>query len=440
LLVLVAVVVLASCDWPTYHGNNTRGAVFPGSVSVHSMSTAWQRSLDGAVYASPVLIGSTLVVATENDTLYGINASSGSIDWTWHIASPVSLSQLSALGAPCGNIGPLGITGTPAYDSATNRLFAVAETLDSLGRVVHLLVAVDPATGPPLPRPVPVPVSPPHANSAAHQQRGALTVTAGRVYIPYGGLAGDCGQYQGTLVSRRTDGTGTNSSYTIPTAREAGIWTPPGATVTPNGDLLVAAGNGASLGSAYDGSDAVIELRPDLTLAARFTPSTWPTDNQNDRDLGSSGPALVSSGGTDYVLQIGKSGTAYVLRRAGLGLVRSAPICTSFGGSAVAGSTVYAPCSDGVRAVAVAADGTPRALWKANGGNGQSPPGSPVIFQGSVLATNSNDGRLYALNPSNGVATASLAVGPLTRFATPALDSGHAYVGTTTGVVAVALG
>src|SRR5690242_21541856 len=31
-------------------------------------------------------------------------------------------------GLPCGNIDPLGITGTPAYDATTGSVFVVAET------------------------------------------------------------------------------------------------------------------------------------------------------------------------------------------------------------------------------------------------------------------------------------------------------------------------
>jgi outer membrane protein assembly factor BamB len=245
------------------------------------------------------------------------------------------------------------------------------------------------------------------------------------------------------VASHRTDGTGTNAYYTVPTTREAGIWTPPGPTITPNGNLLVAAGNGAST-TTYDGSDAVIELNPSLQFVRRFFPASWQDDNRFDRDLGSTGPAFVSSGGRDFVVQVGKTPTAYVLNRSNLSLAHSGAVCGAgkgaFGGSAVGGSTVYEPCDDGVRAIAIDASGNPRVLWRANGGDGTNPMGSPVIYQGSVLATNRNNGTLYALNPANGQTTARLAVGTVTRFATPALDTNRAYVGTTSGVVAVALG
>jgi outer membrane protein assembly factor BamB len=65
--------------------------------------------------------------------------------------------------------------------------------------------------------------------------------------------------------------------------------------------------------------------------------------------------------------------------------------------------------------------------------------GSPVVYGPSVLTPDFRNGRLYALNATNGTAATSFPVGTLTRFATPALDTGRAYVGTTSGVVAVAL-
>ena len=46
-------------------------------------------------------------------------------------------------GLPCGDIDPLGITGTMAYDRITGRVFAVAETAGGS----HTLVGLDAETG-----------------------------------------------------------------------------------------------------------------------------------------------------------------------------------------------------------------------------------------------------------------------------------------------------
>ena len=64
---------------------------------------------------------------------------------------------------PCGDIDPLGITGTPAYDPGTGLVFVVAETADAR----HTLAGIDVATGAVvLRRPVP----PPPGAEIAHRE------------------------------------------------------------------------------------------------------------------------------------------------------------------------------------------------------------------------------------------------------------------------------
>lgn len=218
----VAVVLLAAtvgatgclpADWPTYHRDNRCTGLDPGFRPVNRLVPGWRRTLDGAVYASPVVAAGTLVVATENNGVYGFDPANGRRRWYRRLAPPVRLSRLAQLGAPCGNIDPLGVTGTPAYDPRTRRVFVVTESEERPGRIVHRLVGLDPASGAVrLSRPVP----PPRGDPAAHQQRSALVIANGRVYVPYGGLAGDCGSYVGSVVAGRTDGTGGLDSFAAP--------------------------------------------------------------------------------------------------------------------------------------------------------------------------------------------------------------------------------
>ena len=100
-----------------------------------------------------------------------------------------------------GDIDPLGITGTPVYDPQTGLVFAVAE----IQGPAHMLVGVDVKTGQLKVRRL---VDAPGEDPQVHQQRAALALYQGRVYIAYGGLDGDCGNYHGKVVAARTDGTG----------------------------------------------------------------------------------------------------------------------------------------------------------------------------------------------------------------------------------------
>ncbi len=422
--------VLTGCDWATYHANAGRTGVLPTFSSATTLTGAWSRTLDGAVYASPIVHDGNVFVATEGGSIYSFTASGG-LRWRTHMANPVRLGDLATRGVNCGNIDPLGITGTPVFDPVTGRIFAVDETLVT-GSVQHQLVAVNPTTGAVIARRL---VQPPHGVAAAHQQRGALAVTGGHVLVTFGGLNGDCGNYVGAVVSIRTDMTGAQTSYSIPTSREGGIWTPPGPTVLADGSILVTDGNGAST-TTYDGSDSVVHLSAGLRLLDRFSPSTWQADNAADLDLGSMGPAVTSNG---YVVQSGKRGVTYVLRLSHLGGIRgqvsSVTGCRAFGGAAVSGSTVFLPCTNGVQRADIGSNGSIRVSWQSTG-----VPGSPVIYGNSLLATAQSQGRLYLLDPTSGRTRASLFVGSLSRFATPALDSGRAYVGTLTGLVAVRIG
>src|SRR6266568_5109749 len=128
----------SSTDWTTYHRNNARTGLVENAPDPHQLTRAWNVQLDGAVYAEPLVVGGRVIVATEGDSLYALNRNTGQVQWRTNVGSPVPLSTL-----PCGNIDPLGITGTPVYDPATGLVFAVAE----IQGPAHILVGVDVATG-----------------------------------------------------------------------------------------------------------------------------------------------------------------------------------------------------------------------------------------------------------------------------------------------------
>jgi outer membrane protein assembly factor BamB len=408
-------------DWPTYHRDNARTGV--ANISpVNRITAGWTAQLDGAVYGQPLVVAGEVLAATENNTVYALDPANGSVRWSTHLGTPMPRGDL-----PCGNIDPLGITSTMAYDAASGIVFAVAESTGAH----HTLYGLDARTGRvALTRAA----EPPHGQPIAHQQRSALTVLNGRVYVAYGGLAGDCGPYIGAVVSVPIVGHEPIASYAIPTTREGGIWSPGGGTVA-NGQLLYAVGNGESIQGGYDGSDSILALRPDLTLADRFAPDTWAEDNAADLDLGSMTPAVVSG----HAFVAGKRGVGYTVRLDHLGglggEVAQAPVCTAYGGSAVSGDTVYLPCSDGTRAVRVSGDGSITVLWQAP----VHAAGSPVLGGGAVWVVDYDGGVLYLLDPGSGAVRQQLALSTMPHFTSPTVVAGHAFIGTMTGVAAVTI-
>jgi outer membrane protein assembly factor BamB len=426
-----ATVAASGSNWPAFDGNAARTGVAAGVPAVRALATAWTARLDGAVYGQPLVIGNEVIAATENDSFYALNRATGTLIWRKHVGTPVPRAGLHG----CGDIFPLGITGTPVYNPGNGQVYGVAETTG----YHHMLVALSVTSGAVrLHRYLDVPTS---ANQPAYnQQRPALTITNGRVYAAFGGLAGDCGAYQGSVVSAPLSGDGPLTSWHTPTSREGGIWGTGGPVVGPKGALWISIGNGAASGGApYDGSDSVTELSPELKRVAYFAPATWAADNASDLDLGSTQPVRLPD---NALFAVGKRGIGYLLsagRVGGIGgQLAEQSICAAYGAAAYSGSTVYEPCSrGGLAAIAVnAATKTIKVLWRGpSDGNG-----SPVIGGGAVWVTHyaRNGGTLYALNQTTGKVEQQITISQgLPHFSSLSLSGGTAYVSTLTGLTAV---
>ena len=413
----------AAWNWPNYHADAAHTGYAPGTPPAGPLAIAWRRRLNGAVYGQPLAVGGLVIAATEGDSVFGLDRATGQVRWRVHIGTPVPLSAL-----PCGDINPLGITSTLVYDPATGLVYALAETAG----YHHVLVGVNVQSGQvAFRRAIPTPDGHPRSD----QQRGALAVADGRVYIPFGGLAGDCGPYRGSVVGVPVSGHGPLISYVVPTAREGGIWTPGGPVISPGGTLYVGVGNGAATSGTYDGSDSVTALSLTLRETGIFAPDVWPQDNAGDVDLGSLSPVLLPSG---LVLQVGKRGIGYLLDGAHLGGVggqlTAAAICQAFGGAAVRGTVAYIPCANGGLAAVDPAGQRLRVRWRGPA----AAAGSPVLGGGAVWVADLGAGVLYQLSPASGQVRQQIRLGAeLPHFASPSLSGPLVLIGTMHGVVAV---
>jgi outer membrane protein assembly factor BamB len=409
-------------DWATYHANNQRTGYIPGTPDPRFLRKSWSTQLDGSVYAEPLVVGNHVIVATEGDSLYALDPSTGTVQWHTNVGTPVPLSTL-----PCGNIDPLGITGTPVYDPATGLVFAVAE----ISGPAHILVGLDASTGQVKVRRT---VDIAGMNPRAHQQRPALALANGMVYFTYGGLDGDCSDYIGRVVASRTSGVGPLLVYTVPTPREGGIWATPGPSVDAAGNLYVSVGNGAITSGQWDHSDSVLKLSPTLHLLDAFAPTSWGQDNANDADLGSQGPVLLPG---NFIFAAGKSGNGYVLNASKLGGIGGSldeqQVCRSYGGAATVGSTIFVPCTNGLLQITVDTSGHMHQGWHATG----DIVGSPVVGGHTVYSF--SNGVMHALDMNSGQLIASLDVGKASRFATPTISGSSIFIGTLAGITAMSI-
>ena len=416
-----AVTSPASSSWTAYHGNAAGAGVTTSVASVDTTRPAWTSPvLDGHLYGEPLVFGSDVYVASEDDTVYALSSSTGAVVWSAHVGTPVPSSAL-----PCGNITPeVGITGTPVIDPARSEIFVVADVLVD-GNPAHMLFGLSTDTGH---VELDQDVDPPGANPGALLQRTGLTLDAGKVVFGMGGNYGDCATYRGRVIGVDEAG-GTPSTFTVDSAGgedQGAVWMGGGApAVDSAGDIWVEAGNGSvySPSHAYDDSDSVLELSSGLTLLQYFAPTDWPENNQQDLDM-STEPALLASG---QVVGAGKSGMAYLLDGSHVGGIggEEASLATGCGndvdgGTAVVGMTVFLPCVSGI--IAVRASSSPpglRDLW--NSGKGGGPP---IVAAGLVWTIGQN-GTLYGLNPATGTVEQQTSLGaPANHFPTPSVGDG----------------
>ncbi|HEV2140787.1 MAG TPA: PQQ-binding-like beta-propeller repeat protein [Candidatus Dormibacteraeota bacterium] len=414
-----------STEWTEYHRDAGRSGLGPAEPAIGSPVEAWRAAVDGDVYASPLIVAGHVIVATENNTVYSLDLFTGSVVWKAHLGDPVDASTL-----PCGGIRPVtGITSTPVADTGAGRVYVVA-FLRGYHHVMYSLRLLDGSVA------FQRPVDPVGSNPVVQQQRGALSMGSGFVYVPFGGLLGDCGAYRGYVVGISLDGVSA-VAYVVPTPRGAGIWSPMGATIGPDGTVYVVTGNATSAAGNFGYSDTVLALSPDLSsVRSYFAPSNWAFLNSSDTDLGSVGLALLPG---DLALSVGKEGVAYLLRASSLGgvggQIASRRVCGgAWGGTAWAGSTVFVPCADGLFALSVTSSSIGVA-WSA----GSVVLGSPIVSAGAVWAIEPSSGSLFALDPASGRVLYRAGLGAAQHFSTPAATDGFVVVPAGQKVVAVSV-
>jgi hypothetical protein len=319
----------------TYHGDNSRS----GQYIVPALSWEKARSLQvdralnarvaGSVYAQPLYWRppgantGTLFVATGDDIVYALDASTGKELWRRAVGRPVQASSL-----PCGNINPLGITGTPVIDPATQAIYfdAAVERGNGPRHEVFALSAMDGGVLPGWPIDVADALqrSGRHLDPRVQNQRAALTLLDDTLYVGFGGHFGDCGNYHGWVIGMALRDPSKLVSFET-RARGGGIWAPGGLSVAGH-DIYFATGNTFGASSWSDG-EAVFRAGADLRRGDdkrdSFTPSNWKALDARDADLGGSNPLVLdvpgAGGSRALVLALGKDGKAYLLDRNNLG-------------------------------------------------------------------------------------------------------------------------
>ncbi len=312
-------------------------ALSPGAVKGFNSAPLWNATVDGDVYAQPLVIGSTVIVATESDWVYGFNATSGAQLWGTRLGSAYPISSVSTF-SKCTDLVPnIGVTGTPAYDSSTGDIYFFANIMNGSSPEYYMVqmnlsgtvLSKTPITGHP---------SNDSLNFSAkyNMERPGVLIYNGGVY---GAFASHCDTkpYDGYVVrvDQTSHATSMWSDESGTTYDQAGIWQSGGGIMTdpnnPSAGIFVTSGNGVSppKSSKPGGqlAESVIRLTYNSgsnTMSAQdfFSPAAAPSWDASDTDYGSGGPVDVGNftvGGLDTVVQIGKNGQAWLLNRNNLG-------------------------------------------------------------------------------------------------------------------------
>jgi hypothetical protein len=322
----------------------------PSDVESASFGQIFTTKLKGAIYSQPLVVNGTVIVTTEDAWAYGINATTGSIEWRRHFGRPLLASTVG-----CGDLTPaLGSTSTPVIDPTTDTVYLTTRLQKARGTKAteatsHTwMQAISAATGKEAPHfPVEIQGTPDNTpgvpdTDSYELQRPALLLLGGVVYAAF---ASDCDDlpYRGLVVGVSTStaaitamwsdeaGVGTNQDSM------SGIWQSGGGLVSdgPN-QIILTTGNGiappASPGLADTPqtlSESVVRLTVgsdgQLTATDYFAPGNAPALDQGDQDLGAGGPIALppqyfgTTADPDLIVQVGKDGRIFLLNGDDLG-------------------------------------------------------------------------------------------------------------------------
>jgi hypothetical protein len=467
-----------------YHKNSNRDGLYVDAAFTRTaaagLKKAWSLAIAGPTYAQPLFVeggsgGKDIVItATERNEVTAVNAADGMMVWRKTLGSPAT-----STGCSFSNINPLGITGTPVVDMASKKLFLNA-VVGSGGAMKHQIFALALEDGATVAG-WPVDVSTIKAGSLSfeapvHNQRGALIILDGKVYVPYGGHFGDCGNYHGWVVGIPIDNPAMPIAWAT-RARAGGIWAP-GGIASDGTSLFVATGNTMSDGAnpplmfdapmMWGHGESLIRLPPSLQFSEMdkdyASAMNWSSLDTTDLDLGGSGPVLLSAGGTSYVLGLGKDSKAYLANADNMGgmgkwaasktvssqqIIQAAVAYNTPTGSFFAFRGTGSGCPSGggqITAVKVGTASPPTmdVAWCA----GASGDGSPIVTSTDGMAETivwyTAGGKLRGFNGETGAEVyngggAMEALGTVNKFQTPIAAKGKIYVAAGNQLIALTL-
>jgi hypothetical protein len=336
-------IALSQVNVTTFHNdisrtgqNTSETTLTTGNVNSTTFGKLFTITVDGQVFAQPLVLSNVSIgggthnvvyVATENDSIYAMDASSGSIYWHTILGTPLPQGDVAPGGIPdsgCNNITPqYGITATPVIDPTSGTIYAVVQN-----NSIYQLHALNVSTGAEK-FGGPVVISGSYDgitfNPLFELFRPGLLLENGNIVFAAGSHC-DNGPWYGWLFSYNATTLAQEGIYnTESTGDCAGIWmSGNGVAADSSGNLYLSTGNSGYYTPPNYG-DSVLKMSLNtkdpptsaFSVASYFTPSKAGSYGSSDDDLSAGGVLLIP--GTSMVAELGKPGVMYLMNESSLG-------------------------------------------------------------------------------------------------------------------------
>jgi len=418
-------------DVLTYHGDNFRTGWFSSetvlttsNVNAQSFGLLQTVTLDGRVDAEPLValqqaidgqgVHDVVYVATENNSVYALDAGDGSTLWQRNFGAPVPYQYKNF----DDNVYPvMGILGTPVIDRTAGAMYVVADVYN--GSVdAFQLHAISLSSGKDLGKAATIRFSAKLLDGTTwtfdpkyHLQRAGLLEANGGIYVSFGSNGdinpdisrGTIVRYDAATLKRLSGGLTDRLGENVSNYYLSSIWQSGYAPAADQaGDVYFSTGNSDPSRPTYSGSgnrpDSMIRVSGDLKkLRGSFTTYNYFQLDQVDADMGSGGMLVLpdQSGSIPHLAVAGgKDGRAFLLNRDHLGGY------TQGGPDKVVQIVDMGSCWCGP-AYFVGSDGGPRVLTGGNQGitswKLQTSPSTQLVFDSST-----GPGPVYGLAENGG--------------------------------------
>jgi outer membrane protein assembly factor BamB len=418
----------SAADWLQIDHDSGRSGEASGETTLttslaRKLGLLWSTTLDGKVTAQPLyakgvqVAGGThdvVVAASSGNSVYALDATSGAVLWRRNFGTQ---------SGNCAIPGGYGVTGAPAIDKGTGRVYTVSND----GRL-HALSLADGSDVLPAIQLIALPDT--------NKVWGGVNIVGSQLYIGTASDGCDTAPWRGQIY--HVDTTGSTLSVVDTWAVVPGIAPPDGgggiwgyggvSSDVETGNVFAATGaDSAEQQTIY--ANRMVELTPSLAVLGSYAPpepSQFPCSGAPcDLDFGSTPVVFHPSGCPTMTAAGNKNGNLYVFQETGLAAsgqpfqtVTLNPANDWLGSGGVGGVPAYwsggrmlfvSDVGSGVTGVAgglvglrVGSDCTLSVAWSQKLGGATQPDSTPTVANGVVYVGEGNGGKVYAFDAATG--------------------------------------